>query len=93
MSRVHFELAPPYQTSTGAWKYRHSGGDHASICDQYGRPASALPSIAATLEAGVRVGDYVVIATAEGFVGFRAPWDAAAHAQRSASHDGGSVRE
>jgi outer membrane protein assembly factor BamB len=73
MARVRYELAPPYRARTAEWKYTRRGGTHASICDERGRPATALPSIAATMAAGARAGDHVVIATRDGFLGFKAP--------------------
>jgi outer membrane protein assembly factor BamB len=59
-----------YEHKFGAHRVR-PGGRLASICDAAGRPATALPDAAATIATGARVGDMVVIATADGFVGLR----------------------
>jgi len=68
-----YELAPPYRVRTAVWSYRRTGGSLAWICDADGDPATALPSIGATQSAGARTGHYIVIATADGFLGFQVP--------------------
>jgi outer membrane protein assembly factor BamB len=73
-TRVKYEMAPAYRRGTANWTYTRRGGVHMSICDEHGRPATALPSIAATRSAGARVGDHVVIATRDGYLGFKASW-------------------
>jgi len=77
---VRFELSPPVEASRASWfgarhgwTYERFGGDHAFVCDASGKPAGTLPSIAATLAAGARIGDHAVIATADGYLGFRVP--------------------
>ena len=80
MAPMRYELSPPYYASRDGWlgtrhgwEYERPGGDHASICDDRGRPATELPSIAATMAAGARIGNYAVIATSDGYLGFQAP--------------------
>jgi outer membrane protein assembly factor BamB len=80
MTLVRFDLSPPFQLSRSSWfgarhgwEYERHGGQHAFVCDGGGTPASALPSIAATMAAGVRIGDQAIIATTDGYLGFRAP--------------------
>jgi hypothetical protein len=79
-TRVWFDLSPPFRTTSSSWfgarhpwKYERGGGEHAFVCDADGAPASALPSIAATMAAGTRIGDHAIIATTDGYLGFRAP--------------------
>jgi hypothetical protein len=73
MERAVYEMAPPYRRSTAHWSYKRYGGTLASICDEGGRPATRLPSIAATMAAGARIGNLAVIATGDGYLGFKAP--------------------
>jgi len=58
--------------SNGTWEHTRTGGSRATICDARGNPATALPSVAATIAAGTQVGGYIVIATPEGYLGFAA---------------------
>jgi outer membrane protein assembly factor BamB len=73
MERATYEMAPPYQRATANWSYERRGGTLASICDAAGRLSTQLPSIAATMAAGARVGNLAVIATHDGYLGFKAP--------------------
>jgi hypothetical protein len=46
------------------------GGSLAFVCDAKGNPADGVPSVAATLGVGARVGAQVVVATKEGYLGW-----------------------
>jgi hypothetical protein len=56
MTSVHYEFPQPYRVRNGAWQYTRPGGRQAAICDGRGRPASDLPSVAATMAAGAHIG-------------------------------------
>ena len=71
MTSAEYEFSQPYTSRDGSTQYSRTGGAHAFICDEHGQPATALPSPAATSAAGARVGNHVVIATKDGYVGFK----------------------
>src|SRR5262249_4486311 len=52
-------------------RYKRVGGMLASMCDAKPQPTAVIPSAASTLAAGARAGDYVVLAGAHGYVGFK----------------------
>jgi hypothetical protein len=78
---AHYELSPPFwapvrQAWFGdryAWTFERRGASHASVCDDRGRPATALPSITATMAAGAQIGNYETEARIEPFVFHREP--------------------
>jgi outer membrane protein assembly factor BamB len=70
MTETRYELSRPYRGHQGTWEHTRTGGPRATICDARGKPATALPSVAATLAAGAQVGGYTVLATPEGYLGF-----------------------
>jgi hypothetical protein len=72
MIATNYELSRPYWSRKGVWEHARLGGPQATICDARGNPATALPSVAATVAAGAHVGGYTVIATPEGYQGFAA---------------------
>ncbi len=50
---------------------KRRGGTHAFACDAHGAPVDRVPSSGATAEMGAQIGDLAVVATADGYLGFR----------------------
>ena len=72
MVHVEYEGIWSYSASwDGTRQNERPGGEVAAMCDAHGRPSSELPSAEATTAAGAHVGDYVVIAGRQGYLGFR----------------------
>jgi outer membrane protein assembly factor BamB len=71
MTAMHYEIAQPVRLPDGTLWYRRPGGALAAICDDRGRPATALPSVAATITAGAYIGSHAVVATRDGYIGFK----------------------
>jgi hypothetical protein len=69
VARTLYEYAQGYEAPTGSTIFRRPGGGLAEICDAHGRRATALPSLEATAAVGARVGDVVVVATKDGYIG------------------------
>lgn len=68
---VRYELTLPYRSRKGTLLYVRPGGTQAAICDDRGAPATALPSLAATMAAGTHTGSYAAVATRDGYIGFK----------------------
>jgi hypothetical protein len=73
MTAASYEVSPSYRRSTANWSFTRTGGELASICDAAKLPATRLPSIEATLAVGARVANIAVIATYDGYLGFKVP--------------------
>jgi hypothetical protein len=71
MTRVKYEYSRPSQTRDGTWSHSRPGGLLATICDSRGRTATELPSAPATFATGARIGSHIVVATQDGYVGYR----------------------
>ncbi len=71
MTRTEYEVSDAYWIREEPI-YTRAGGMLAAICDDCGRPATALPSLAATMAAGASTGSYAVVAVQHGFIGFKA---------------------
>jgi hypothetical protein len=61
----------PSWTYDGVRRYDRIGGQIAAVCDERGRSSTALPGPQSTMAAGTRIGDHVVIAARNGYVGFK----------------------
>jgi hypothetical protein len=71
MTFAEYEFWQSYKRRDGTTDTRRQGGLLATICDSKGRTATRLPSIAATTAVGAQIGDYAVLATPSGYVGFK----------------------
>ena len=78
LSEQHYEFSQGYQYPGQPARYLRPGGVLADVCDVHARPATAMPSAAATTAVGAHVGDYLLVAVKDGgagverFVGFKA---------------------
>jgi hypothetical protein len=73
LARASYELLPAYRDWDGPLQYDRLGGELATICDAEGRSSEQLPNAEATIAAGAHVGGYAVIASRNGYIGFRVP--------------------
>ena len=69
-TRAAYELAAPLPSRRGTPVTKRIGGDLMFVCDARRQPATVLPAPDVILGAGARVGDHVVVATTDGFVGY-----------------------
>ena len=70
MTTMRYDFAHPYRSWDGRASFRRPGGIVFSICDDRGRPGTAVPDLAATIAAGAQIGSYIMIATKDGYIGF-----------------------
>lgn len=71
MTPATYEFERPRRLNDGSFDYTRDGGALATICDDRGQPATALPSPEATIAAGAHIANHIVIATQSGYVGFK----------------------
>ena len=77
ISDQRYEFSQGFRLPGGSVSYARPGGVLASVCDASARPATAIPSVAATRPISAHVGNVLVAAvkngsaSGESFVGFR----------------------
>lgn len=63
--------AADWRSASGARRADGIASSIAAVCDEHGRPSTGLPGPEATIAAGARIGDRVVVAASRGYVGFK----------------------
>ncbi len=70
-ARREFEYETPFVYQDGRTVTTRSGGTVAFTCDAQAKPATGLPSASATKRIGANAGQFVVVASATGYTGYR----------------------